>query len=82
MATESVIFAIAVILRNKNHFKEALLEAVNSGGDTDTIASIVGGFIGWTTGYSGIPDEWKTILPQTNFLLDISDIFYKQFGQK
>jgi len=39
-------------------YKEAVLKAVNLGGDTDTIGSITGGLAGLFYGASSIPDEW------------------------
>jgi ADP-ribosylglycohydrolase len=58
IATESVVFAIALFLRSPMHFRHGVLEAVNSGGDTDTIASMVGGLIGSLVGPEKIPSDW------------------------
>lgn len=58
-AIESVPFAIALYIRNRNDFRAGILEAVNSGGDTDTIASIVGAMIGSKLGAEEIPEEWR-----------------------
>lgn len=51
---ESVVY----ILLNTNNYKDAVLEAVNLGQDTDTIAAIVGGIAGIYYGYESIPQEW------------------------
>lgn len=59
IATESVVFAIALFLRNPYDFKTGILEAVNSGGDSDTCASMTGGLIGSLVGPNGIPLEWR-----------------------
>lgn len=42
----------------KDSFKEAILGAVNHGGDADTIAAIAGGLAGAKFGYDEIPKEW------------------------
>jgi ADP-ribosylglycohydrolase len=39
-------------------YNEAVLKAVNLGGDTDTIAAIVGGMAGTYYGFQSIPDNW------------------------
>ena len=42
-------------------FEEALIKAVNIGGDTDTYGSVCGAIAGAFYGESGIPDRWKRI---------------------
>lgn len=59
IAIESVVFALAVFLRNPLDFRAGVLEAVNSGGDADTISGMVGALIGFLVGPEGIPEEWK-----------------------
>ena len=41
-----------------NSFEDAVLKAVNLGGDTDTIASITGSLAGIYYGYDSIPKKW------------------------
>ena len=41
------------------NLEEALLRAVNLGGDTDTIGAIAGGLAGLYYGYDNIPLEWR-----------------------
>lgn len=41
-----------------NSYRDAVLRAVNLGGDTDTIAAITGGLAGMFYGYEGIPSSW------------------------
>lgn len=43
---------------NTGSYEEAVLTAVNLGGDTDTIAALVGGLTGIYYGYQSIPDNW------------------------
>ena len=45
-------------------FENALITAVNLGGDADTIGAIVGGLAGAYYGYDAIPQRWIDALPQ------------------
>lgn len=49
-------------LINSNSYVEAVLNAVNLGGDTDTIAAITGGWAGIVYGYDSIPKKWINLL--------------------
>ena len=40
------------------NYRETVLEAINLGGDTDTIAAIAGGIAGVYYGFNDIPDNW------------------------
>lgn len=43
---------------NKETFEEAIIGAVNDGGDADTIAAITGSIAGAKHGYKNIPQRW------------------------
>jgi hypothetical protein len=43
---------------NPRDFKNAILEIIGCGGDTDTTAAILGGIVGTAVGPAGIPDIW------------------------
>ena len=45
-------------------FENALITAVNLGGDADTIGAITGGLAGAYYGYDAIPQRWIDTLPQ------------------
>ena len=49
---------IQIVLRHNNDFEQAITEAVACGGDTDTVAAIVGGIVGSNVGKEGIPEAW------------------------
>ena len=52
-------------------FEDALVEAVNHGGDADTIGAIAGGMAGAKYGYSRIPNRWLAALdPEVKKRLD------------
>ncbi|MGB9887125.1 MAG: ADP-ribosylglycohydrolase family protein [Moorellales bacterium] len=49
-------------LYQSNSFAEAVLKAVNLGGDTDTTAAVAGGLAGLLYGFGAIPREWLAAL--------------------
>lgn len=53
--------ALKCVLSSRN-FKDALVHAVNMGGDTDTIGAITGAIAGALYGVDNIPDDWKKSL--------------------
>ena len=57
-AFHTVPIAIYTFLRHGNHFHEALVASLSCGGDTDTVAAIVGALVGANVGGEGIPSEW------------------------
>ena len=54
----TVPVALHVWLRRHSNFRGALLETVRLGGDTDTVAAVVGALVGTRVGKAGIPSEW------------------------
>ena len=54
----TVPIAIHCWLSHQKDFRSAVLTAVRCGGDTDTVAAIVGGIVGAGVGKDGIPLEW------------------------
>lgn len=50
-----------------NSFKEAILGAVNDGGDADTIAALTGGLAGARYGFTKIPADWVKKLNETDY---------------
>ena len=51
-------FNNSVYWSNKDSFEEAIIGAVNHGGDADTIAAITGSLAGARFGYNAIPERW------------------------
>lgn len=59
-------------------YRDCVLEAVNLGGDTDTIAAVAGGLAGITYGCggeSGIPDEWIAQIARKDWISDLCERF-------
>lgn len=45
-----------------NNYTDAILTAINLGGDTDTIGAITGGLAGLFYGFDNIPHDWLQYL--------------------
>lgn len=56
---QSIPFSIAMFLRNATDFRDCIHESVNSGGDTDSNASMAGALCGLNLGAMAIPEEWR-----------------------
>lgn len=59
--------ALWCLLTTNNYF-DCVLQAVNLGGDTDTIAAISGGLAGILYGFSAIPNKWILSLVQNEII--------------
>lgn len=62
-------------LYNTNSYEEAVLTAVNLGGDTDTIAAITGSLAGIYYGYDSIPKNWIDTLLKKDLVDSIINKF-------
>lgn len=61
-------------------FKDAILKAVNLGGDSDTIAAICGQIAGAYYGLSGIPSEWVEKLAHKDLILGMANKIFDKYG--
>ncbi len=57
-APNTVAVAIYAWLHHRGDFKSVIESVVACGGDTDTVAAIVGGIYGAEAGKQGIPNDW------------------------
>lgn len=64
-------------LFNTNSYEEAVLTAVNLGGDTDTIAAITGSMAGIYYGLDSIPKKWIDKIQDKERIDEITDRFIK-----
>ena len=55
------------------NFEDALIELVNSGGDTDTNGALAGAVLGARYGASAIPMRWTAHVAQRDRLADLAD---------
>ena len=66
---ESVIYC----LKNTDNYRDAVLKAVNLGGDTDTIAAICGGLCGIYYGFEDIPIDWIEEIPKIDKVISLCE---------
>ena len=59
-------------------YEEAVLNAVNLGGDTDTIAAVTGGLCGICYGFSALPDRWVQNIRKKEIILEQTQMMYQQ----
>jgi ADP-ribosylglycohydrolase len=55
-------------LLTTDSYRECVLQAVNLGDDTDTVAAIAGGLAGALYGYSSIPQKWLDTLIKREYI--------------
>ncbi len=65
---------------NSKSYKDAVLRAVNLGGDTDTIAAVTGGLAGTYYGYSNIPDRWLEKIVRLEEIINLIERFYERIS--
>lgn len=70
-AEDAVASAMYVFWRHPNDMRAALLEAVNTDGDSDTIGSLVGNILGARLGVDAIPEEWRRGVENSALLHDL-----------
>lgn len=59
LGPEAVGLSFGVIAASEGDFTKGILNGVNVGRDTDTIAAITGAILGAKTGYRKIPEKWS-----------------------
>lgn len=57
---------------NSSSYREAVLKAVNLGGDTDTTAAVTGGLAGIYYGVKNIPEEWIEQIPRKHDIIHLA----------
>jgi ADP-ribosylglycohydrolase len=62
-------------LLNSSSYSEAVLKAVNLGGDTDTTAAVTGGLAGIYYGVESIPQEWIDQIARKQDIMDLATHF-------
>lgn len=65
---------------NTQSYEQAVLKAVNLGGDTDTTAAITGGLAGAYYGFDAIPQQWKAGLARYEDIMQLCKSFYKSLS--
>ncbi len=78
-ALQTTPFVIGMFIRNPTDIRAGILETVNSGGDTDTNASIIGNMIGANINLDYIPPKWVGI--KNKLFLEISIMVNKLYNR-
>ncbi|MDY6802712.1 MAG: ADP-ribosylglycohydrolase family protein [Cyanobacteriota bacterium] len=65
---------------NASSYAEAVLKAVNLGGDTDTTAAITGGLAGIYYGIDNIPSDWIEVLARKDDIADLAERLEAAYG--
>ena len=58
-----------------NNYRDTVLQAVNLGGDTDTIGALAGGLAGIMYGMEQIPEDWLSVLARKDDIIDLATRF-------
>jgi ADP-ribosyl-[dinitrogen reductase] hydrolase len=66
--------------RRAGSFEEALVAAVNLGGDADTVGAVCGALAGADFGLAGIPSRWLESLEGRAHLVRLADELYRLSG--
>jgi ADP-ribosylglycohydrolase len=72
---EAVAASLYCALRHQDSFEEAVLEAVNSPGDSDSLGAITGAFMGARLGFEAIPERWRAPIEKRDELISLSTRF-------
>lgn len=71
----SSLLAACWCVHRHDAFAATVLEAVNLGNDTDTVAAIAGGLAGLRCGLTGIPRAWTSCLARGRWVLAMAERF-------
>ena len=63
---------------SSSSYAEGVKKAIRCGGDTDTVAAIVGAFFGTKDGYSRIPERLKKV-EDLEYIIDLADRLYEVY---
>jgi ADP-ribosylglycohydrolase len=76
-AHEAIAAAVYVFVRHPNDPKSAILEAANTVGDSDSIATLVGALVGARNGFESLPKKWVDELERSDKLQEIGKELYR-----
>ncbi len=68
MLGEAIAAAVYVFARHPTSPRAGLLEAANTPGDSDSIATLVGALVGAVNGFGELPESWVAQLERTGEL--------------
>ncbi len=74
---EALAIALYCALKHFDSFEQALIAAVNHGGDSDSTGAITGNILGAAVGYEAIPQFFKDDLEMHDLILHMADDLYR-----
>ena len=74
---EALVIALYCALKHFDNFEEAMIAAVNHGGDSDRTGAVCGNILGAATGYEAIPQFYKDDLELHDLILLMADDLYR-----
>jgi ADP-ribosylglycohydrolase len=73
VAEEAVASALYCVWRTPADFRQTVITAANTDGDSDSIACIAGGISGALNGVEAIPARWRDTVENAAMLVEIAD---------
>ena len=74
---EALAIALYCALKHFDSFEEAMIAAVNHGGDSDSTGAVTGNILGAAVGYEVIPQFYKDDLEMHDLILHMADDLYR-----
>jgi ADP-ribosylglycohydrolase len=73
IAEEAVASALYCVWTHADDYRRAVLTAVNTEGDSDSIAAITGSIMGARLGIDEIPETWRERVENSRYLLELGN---------
>lgn len=74
---EALAIALYCALKHFDSFEDAMIAAVNHGGDSDSTGAVTGNILGAAIGYEAIPQFFKDDLEMHDLILHMADDLYR-----
>ncbi len=78
---EALACALACVLRFPSDYGAAIKRGANTGGDSDSIASIAGAISGASLGHSAISKDWRKRIENRQTLVELAKQLYKRHAR-
>ncbi len=80
-ADEALACALACVLRHPEDYASAIKLGANTGGDSDSIASIAGAISGAYLGHNAISKDWRKRIENRKNLIELSKQLYQKHAK-
>lgn len=74
---EALAIALYCALKHFDSFEDAMIAAVNHGGDSDSTGAVTGNILGAAIGYEVIPQFYKEALEMHDLIIHMADDLYR-----